>query len=185
MEYRSSQPDQVQAVLEDNSVTYDLREPPTRADVGLQEGQPVVAIDNAGGTPPIDVTVILRDGTNVELETSVINITAWSEDDTDVDPNSIELSRSFTSADDAAEYLLAFADVLQLDRSDIESWRTEAARMITDADAAANPSSFNQDFKGLRDGDLRVNAQATTFATRGRVGISVRFLWGSFWELAD
>lgn len=182
MEYESSRSEPVQRVLDENQVTYDLGQPLTREEVGLTEGRPVMAIGHTGGTPLIAVTIILPDDRTFEVDTSVVNITAWTVDEDDGQPTSIELSYTHDSVDAAAAELEANAEVLGLDRSALQSWRRTAGERMADADDPTTRGVFSRAFTGATVGDVQISAEAWAYPSVGEVGVSYSFSWGEFWD---
>lgn len=110
------------SILRDNTITLDLRHPPTRADLGFTEGRNQRAYQREAGQPPISTTVELPTGT---LRAPAFVVSADGDDFTPAGrqnprpPRRIVVERVFGTAAEAADSLTADAALLGLDRADL------------------------------------------------------------------
>lgn len=111
------------SILRDNAITIDLRERPTRADLGFQDGRNDRSYSREAGQPPITTTVVLPTGT-VRLPAFVIS--ADGADATPAGraneraPERIVVQRRFAAAAEVAAGLGADATALGLDRPEVD-----------------------------------------------------------------
>jgi hypothetical protein len=128
------------SILRDNTITLDLRHPPTRADLGFADGRNNRAYQRAAGDPEIATTVLLPTGT---LRTPAFLVSADGNDYTPAgthnprQPELISVQRVFGSAAQAADSLTADAALLGLDRADLEL-------LITRVEAGRPPKALPQ-----------------------------------------
>jgi hypothetical protein len=119
------------SILRDNSITLDLRHPPTRADLGFTDGRNFRAYQQEAGKPPIATTVVLPTGT---LRVPAFIVNADVNDFTPAGaqnprpPQRIIVERVFGIAAEAADSLTADAAQLGLDRAELETLVLRVAR---------------------------------------------------------
>jgi hypothetical protein len=114
------------AVVSGNAITIDLRRQPTRDDLGFRPGSNASSYQRGTrglGPEPIDTTVVLPTGT---LRVPAFNVKA---DEGDLDPNPaiprppqhIIVQRTFDTAQETTESLLADAPTLGYAQSDVDT----------------------------------------------------------------
>lgn len=83
------------------AVTYDLRRPPTCADVGIPAGEKVVVDEANDGCP---VTLLLPEGRRLKTKVNLVTFDSFSADTdaTHADPTGADLHTARVSLDDAA-----------------------------------------------------------------------------------
>jgi hypothetical protein len=119
------------SILRENAITLDLRQPPTRADLGVTGGSNDRAYQQEAGRPPIATTVELPTGT---LRAPAFAVSASGDDSTPAGrqnprpPQRITVERVFGTAAEAADSLTADAALLGLDRADLEALLFRVAR---------------------------------------------------------
>lgn len=158
-------------VLEAGEVTYDLRQPPTRDEVGLFEDRDTVSIQHLGSTPTIDVTVVLPEDVTVRFDTGLIGITTLDLGERAGQPESLDLRRSMT-LDEANAELDRAIEVLGLDALDVDQWRDEAER-VTNSDELHYGTTV---FKGRRLGGVEPTVEVA-LRDSGRIGFHYNFRW--------
>lgn len=165
-----------QDVLDAGEVVYDLRTPPTRAEVGMAEGRSTLGIQHDGGRPLIDVTVVLADDARLEVPASLISFNSIRAG-ADGDPTTLELVTTYPSVEAAHELIVDLVERFDGDVTAVERWRLDAERLADAAGAGGEPTYATAVFALGRVGGVELEVEAATFATRGEVGVRHIFTW--------
>jgi hypothetical protein len=127
---RSAQRDAISEVLADGEVTLDLTDPPSRADLGMQDGRESVILEREGGEE-FDVTVVFRDGTRLTIPAVTMGVYA---DDPGADPTSVTVRRAGEGLPVVETALDEAVSDLGVDRAEADAVVEQSAR-ATDGQA--------------------------------------------------
>lgn len=117
-------PSAVQDALDAGGVSWDLSEPPTRAEVGL-EGEASTVIYEYGDERTLDVTVGLPADERLRVDAQYAAFSAPMSGSADP-PESLDLKTSEASVADAGSQLTELARRFGLDVNQVEDWIDEA-----------------------------------------------------------
>jgi hypothetical protein len=111
------------------AVTYDLRRPPTRTDVGIPDGEKVVVDEANEGYP---VTLLLPEGRRLKTKVNLVTFDSFGAgtDATHADPTGADLHTARVSLDDAAAVMAASLRQLGSSGAAADQW-VERARSAT------------------------------------------------------
>lgn len=136
--------------------TVDLRQPPTRNDLDMPDGESVATWSCDAG---FELTILFPGDVSLELTSRELGTDSRGAEDQETgNPTTIDVQSTWLSIDDAADLAERIADSLGMDPSQIESWRQDAR----------NPPDPTLDTKtrfipgsaGYVDADLRVIHQS-------------------------
>lgn len=121
---RSAQREAIDEVVADGEVTLDLTAPPSRADLGMQDGRESVILEREGGEA-FDVTVVFRDGTRLTIPAVTMGVYA---DDPESDPTSVTVRRAGEGMPVIETALDQAVADLGVDRADADAVIAQSAR---------------------------------------------------------
>lgn len=167
----------VEDVLESGRVEYDLRTPPTRDEVGMAEGRSTLGIQHDGGSPLIDVTVVLDDDVRLEIPTSLVTFNSIRNGGGSGDPVVLELVTTMGSVEEAEAHVRALVERFDGDLAAVDQWRAEATALVAAGGGEGEPTYATTVFPLGRVGRVLLEVEAATFATRGEVGVRHVLSW--------
>lgn len=101
--------------------TLDLREPPSRSDVGLEPGSSGTSWScDAGYT----LTLVLPSDIRMELVVRQVSFSTYSSGD--VAPETVDINSTWLSIDEAADLSTTISKALAMPTTEIQKWRREA-----------------------------------------------------------
>ena len=121
---RSAQREAIDEVVADGEVTLDLTAPPSRVDLGMQDGRESVILEREGGEA-FDVTVVFRDGTRLTIPAVTMGVYA---DDPESDPTSVTVRRAGEGMPVIETALDQAVADLGVDRADADAVIAQSAR---------------------------------------------------------
>lgn len=101
----------------------DLRQPPTRDDVGMPQGERSVDWSCDDG---FSLTVKLPDDRTLELEARALSLSTYGVDADTNEPQGVDIHSTWLSVDDAVKLANRLADAFGMDPAPIETWSDEA-----------------------------------------------------------
>lgn len=153
-----------------DAVSYDLRRPPTRADVGMPDGEKVV-VDEAEENYP--VTLLLPGGRRLETEVSLTTFDSYSAGTKagSADPTSADLHTARTSLDEAAASMESALRQLGRPTAAVDDW-TRRARV------AKGLATVRSDAPRVELGYPRIGIQGRYSPRDERATIAYSLYWG-------
>ena len=152
------------------AVTYDLREPPSRADVHLPDGEKTV-IDEAEENFP--VTLLLPQGRRLETKVSVVSFDSYATGTraTSADPTGADMHTARMPLEDAAAAMAT--SLRQLGSSD-----AAAGRWVEEARPASGSATVRSENVETRLGYLTFRVQGRYNPSDRRATVSYSLYWG-------
>lgn len=155
-----------------DSSSWDLTEPPTRAEVGLQDGQPVAAYATDEGR---EVSFALPDDVELVVEARLVTWEAFLAEDPDTgDPTSAVATSPLVDLRTGTAWFRESLATLGLPAAEVDRWLddVEAARRGDDSAPVQSQSV------GGELGFLRAGVQARYAPLDEKVRINWSFTWG-------
>lgn len=150
------------------AASYDLSQPPTRADFGMQPGKSYVDVSCDAGFP---VTLALPEGAKVSVTARRVNADSYSTGNPETgDPTTVDVHSVGLGTDRAVSTATDLAAELGMDPRPLASWRREVE---------ADPSGGNVDSPFLRShlGFLTAELQVQHLGPSGTNYVHLIFTW--------
>jgi hypothetical protein len=177
----------VRRAEETKHVEFDLRRPPTAAEVGIAPGFSTASYDYH--SPPKMTTVVHLPG-DVRFTFESAFIEAATENSADGQPQEVRMQGSYDTLEQARDELARAAELLavpgsreEFNRAWIDQWYDEALGYFGDKMNPMYGTALST--RGRRFGDIRSEAQVKTQPATGGVTVFYSFRWGQWAEDLD
>lgn len=152
-------------------IVFDLREPFTRDVAGMEPGERFMPT-HADPGEVIHARIILPDGSEFTVDAETVTVVSEGTGSESDPPSVIYLRRPSEPLPDAYEHLLDAADLLDLDRREIDGWRNEAQIIIDGADTGGMSTSTAVWYRDEPFGDIQLAVEAATFGHGERISVT-------------
>jgi len=177
----------VRRAEETKHVEFDLRRPPTAAEVGIAPGFSTASFDYHSA-PKMTTVVHLPGDVRFTFESEFIE--AATERSADGQPQEVRMQGSYDTLEQARDELARAAELLavpdsreEFGQAGIDQWYDEARGYFGDK---TNPMyGTSMWYRGRRYGDIRTEAKVKTQPATGGVTVFYSFRWGQWAEALD
>lgn len=150
------------------AVSYDLTQPPTRVDLGMEPGASVLDVSCDEG---FQVTLALPDDAKVSLTARRVNADSRSAANPETGPpTTVDVHSVALDVDEAVRVGQSLADDLGINAQPLESWRAQVQ-------SGTSTGSVDSPFLQARLGYLTAEMQVQHLGTSGNNHVHLIFTW--------